>query len=115
MNHYSRIAMIVSALVLAAIVGALAYNAGVMHGVEQSGKIVVAAPGAYPHYAWHPFGFFFPPFFFILFWILIARSFFWRRGWHRGACGADSRLEDWHRHAHERMWDNEEKGGTPRQ
>jgi hypothetical protein len=99
---------IVAALVFAAVVGGIAYNAGVAHGLEQSGKIVVAAPGAVPaapypyaYYGWHRpwgFGFFFAPFFFIAFWFLIARVlFFGGRGWHhrRGHCGyRDERATD---------------------
>ncbi|HKO57366.1 MAG TPA: hypothetical protein VJ276_15935 [Thermoanaerobaculia bacterium] len=92
---------VVAALVLAAVVGGIAYNAGVAHGIEQSGKIVVAAPpppGAYPYpypyYGWHHhwgFGFFFVPFFFLVFGLIFLRGLFWR-----GRCG-----RHWHQRMHE--------------
>ncbi|HWW60002.1 MAG TPA: hypothetical protein VN181_01415 [Thermoanaerobaculia bacterium] len=93
------------ALVFAALVGALAWNAGVAHGIEHGGK-VVAPNGPYPYYGygWHPPLFFFGPFSVILFVFLFARALSWRRGWHRG-CGS---LEEWHRQAHEKMWNGED-------
>lgn len=93
---------IVAALVFAAVIGGIAYNAGIARGLEQSGKIVMAAPNTMPappypyaYYGWHHpwgFGFFFAPFFFIAFWLFVARVLFFRgRGWHhhhpRGGCG----------------------------
>ena len=87
----NRWAIILGALLLAAVVGFFAYNAGVEKGIVQSGKIVTPAPGApgpyaypYPYY-WHrPWGggFFLFPLFFIAFWLLVFRGLFWRRGWH---------------------------------
>jgi len=74
-----------------AAVGFYAYNAGVAHGVAQSGQLV-AAPGAVaPVVIWpRPWGFgfgFFPVFpLLILFWILIARGLFWRGGWYGRGC-----------------------------
>jgi len=113
MTNLSRWIALVAALLLVAAVGSLAYSAGVAHGIEQSGKIVTApgGPYPYPYYGWHRpwgFGFFFVPLFFIAFWMLIVRGPFWRRGWYgRGACGPgfdrESRLDEWHRRAHERM------------
>ena len=95
MMHSYRWLPIVAAIVLAAVVGGIAYNAGVAHGIQQSGKVLVpAAPGPYPYpypyaYGWHPwgFGFFFVPLFFILFWFVILRGLFWHRRWHHGRCG----------------------------
>ncbi|MES1245652.1 MAG: hypothetical protein ABUT39_28865 [Acidobacteriota bacterium] len=110
-NHYRWIA-IVGALLLAAMVGFAAYQAGVERGLEQSGRIVAPPAGAnpypypypYPYYGWHRpwgFGFFFP--FFFLFWFLVARGLFWRRrAWYGGGCGPYQRFEEWHRQAHER-------------
>src|SRR5882724_7775785 len=54
----------VAAILLAVLVGAFAYNAGLAHGITQSGKIVVAPgspaavpyPYAYPYYGWHAWG-----------------------------------------------------------
>jgi hypothetical protein len=120
-NHYRWIA-VVGALLLAAMVGFAAYQAGVERGIEQSGKIVAPPAGAnpypypypYPYYGWHRpwgFGFFFFPFFF-LFWILVARSLFWRRrAWYGdGGCGPRHYFDEWHRQAHER-WDAGESTG----
>lgn len=106
MNHIRWIA-VVAALVLAAGVGVMAYNAGIAHGIAQSGKIVAPAPGAAPgpypylYYGWHPwgFGFFFAPLFFIFLFFLIARGFMWG-AWHRHGCGY-RHLDEWHRQAHE--------------
>ena len=121
MNSYSRLAAILGALLLAAVVGAMAYNAGVAHGIQQSGKIVFAPPGAapaapypypypYPYY-WHPWGFgLFGPLIFLFVFFAIMRAIFWRAAWHRGAYGAcgpggrwGDRMEEWHRQMHERM------------
>jgi hypothetical protein len=107
------------ALLLAAGVGFWAFQAGTAHGIEQSGKIVVAPPPAagaypypYPYYGWHrPWGsgFFFGPIFFIAFWLILFRGLFWRRrAWYGGyggygpGCGPYGRFEEWHRQAHER-------------
>jgi hypothetical protein len=92
---------IVAAIVFAALVGAFAYTLGLAHGEDGSGTW---------HHAWPP-GFFFGPLFFILFWFVVLRGFFWRRGWHHGGCGRRS-LDDWHRDAHERMWNDPSGGGT---
>lgn len=111
MNIYTRIAILAGVIVLAAGVGIVAYNAGVNHGIAQSGKIVVAAPpaGAVPygyHHGWHPWfpGFFFGPLFVFLFFLFVVRGLFWRGGWHhRYRCGM-----------HERMWnDEQQQGATP--
>lgn len=119
MRHLGRWIALVAALLLVAAVGGLAYNAGVAHGIEQSGKIVTAPGGPYPYpypyYGWHRpwgFGFFFMPLLFIAFWLLIVRGLFWRRaGYWRGACGhafdSGRRLDEWHRRAHERMGESQ--------
>jgi hypothetical protein len=115
MSNTQRWIALVSALLLAAVVGFWAYQAGVAHGIEQSGKIVVAPAGGsspypypypppYPYYRWHPwgFGFFFVPLFFV-FWIAVLRSLFWRRRvWYGGGCGARGAFDEWHRQAHAR-------------
>jgi len=124
MGNSIRWIALIAALLLAAAVGGVAYNAGIAHGLAESGKIV-APPGGgpypypYPYWGGHRpfgFGFLFVPLFFIAFWVLVVRGLFWRRGWHRGACGSGfdrgacgsgfdpaSRLDEWHRRAHERM------------
>ena len=99
--------IVIAALVIAAMVGGIAYNIGVQQGIAHSGK-VIAAPAAgpypypYPYYGWHPwgFGFFFGPLFFILFFFFILRGFLWSGGWRRGGCGYRD-LDEWHRKAHE--------------
>ena len=111
----TRWIVIFAALALAMAVGFIAYNAGISQGVEQSGKIVTApGGGAYPYpYHWHRpwgFGFFFAPLFFLLFWVLIFRGLFGHR-WRGGRCG--QRLDEWHRQAHERMWNDPSGGGAP--
>jgi hypothetical protein len=112
-NNYRWIAL-VGALLLAVAVGFTAYQAGVAHGIEQSGKIVVPPSGAaggpypypypYPYYGWHRpwgFGFFYVPLFFI-FWFLVVRGLFWRRSWYGGGCGPRGSFDEWHRQAHAR-------------
>ena len=90
MNH--RWFIVIAALVLAAIVGGIAYNVGIQQGIAQSGKIIAAPAGPgpyaypYPYWGWHPFGFFFPFLAFLLF-FLILRGIFWRGGWHRYGYG----------------------------
>jgi hypothetical protein len=110
--NINRWAVIIGALLLAAIVGGIAYNAGIAHGIEQSGKVISAPPPysyPYPYYGWHRpwgFGFFFVPLFFVAFWLFVVRGLFWRRGWHRHGCGGYAeRFDEWHRQSHERMKD----------
>jgi hypothetical protein len=126
-NNYRWIA-ILGALLLAAMVGFSAFQAGVERGIErsersiersteQSGRIVAPPSGTnpypypypYPYYGWHRpwgFGLFFPLFF--LFWFLIVRGLFWRRAGYGGGCGPRGRWDEWHRQAHER-----DAGETP--
>jgi hypothetical protein len=115
MNSTHRWIVLVGALLLAAAVGFWAYQAGVAHGIEQSGKIVVSPSGGpypypYPYYGWHRpwgFGFLFVPLFFA-FWFLVMRGLFWRRAWYGGGCGPRGRFghfdrfDEWHRQAHAR-------------
>ena len=86
MNNSIRWAVLVGALLLACAVGFWSYQAGMAHGIEQSGKIVAPPPEAYPYpypyYGWHRpwgFGFFFGPLFFLAFWLIVVRGLFWRR------------------------------------
>jgi hypothetical protein len=108
---------IVAALVFAALIGGMAYNFGFSQGIEESGKVIAAPGGApYPYMGWHrPWGFpfFFAPLFFIFFWIVVARAFFGRHGgFHRGCSGG---LDEWHRRAHERMWNDPSGEGSIRE
>ncbi len=80
--NINRFVVFAGVLLLAGLVGVLAYNAGVSNGLAQNGK-VVAAPYPYyyyPHHFWGGGFFFFPLFFFGF--LLVARGLFWRRGWH---------------------------------
>jgi hypothetical protein len=130
----------VAALILAAMVGWLAFNFGVEQGTERaiarSGKIVVApvapvapgAPGAayapypypypYSYYGWHrPIGIF-TPLIFLFVTFAIIRGMFFRRHWrygygspYGGGCG---NVDDWHRQMHERMEQQKGRGtSTP--
>jgi len=113
MSNTYRWTAIVGALLLAVAVGFTAYHAGVAHGIEQSGKIIVPPSGGaggpylypypYPYYGWHPwgFGFLFVPLFFA-FWFFVVRGLFWRRAWYGGGCGPRGRFDEWHRQAHRR-------------
>jgi hypothetical protein len=111
MSNTQRWIVIVGALLLAVAVGFWAYQAGVAHGIEQSAKIVVPPVGGaypypypYPYYGWHRpwgFGFLFVPLFFV-FWLVVVRGLFWRRGWYGGGCGPSGRFDEWHRQAHAR-------------
>ena len=111
MSNTQRWIALAGALLLAAMVGFMAYQSGVAHGIEQSGKIVASPAGAnpypypYPYYGWHRpwgFGFFFVPLFFFAFWFLVIRGLFWRRAWYGGCYGPRGRFDEWHRQAHER-------------
>jgi hypothetical protein len=100
---------VVVGLLVAIGVGVMAYNAGVAHGLAQSGP---PAAAAYPYHWGHPwglgFGFFFP----VLFGFLLLRLIFWGgfgyRRWHRhygwygaGPYDVPPAFEEWHRRAHE--------------
>jgi hypothetical protein len=90
-------------------VGYYAYNAGVAHGLASA-----HTAGGTPLVVWSRWGFgfgffpFFPIFFFILLWVVLLRSLFWRgRGWDRGCgyghgSGVPPQFEEWHRRAHGR-------------
>jgi hypothetical protein len=106
MNNTHRWIVLAGALLLAVVVGFMAYQAGMAHGIEQSGKIVVSPSGGpypypYPYYRPWGFGFLFVPFFFV-FWLLVVRGLFWRRAWYGGGCGPRGSFDEWHRQAHAR-------------
>jgi hypothetical protein len=89
----SRWTLIIAALLFAAAVGAVAYNAGVHQGIAQSGKMA-AAP--YPYMHPYPYPFFgFGPLLFLAFALVLLRGACWR--------GRGARFEEWHRRMHERM------------
>jgi len=88
-------------LLIAGLVGAAAYAAGVATHVT-----TVAAPdGApYPYYAYphffFPFGFIFPLFFILLILFFVFRPRRWYGGGYGGGHNLEQRLEDWHKKAH---------------
>lgn len=108
MDRRIRWTAIAAAVLVAIGVGIASYNLGVSHGLAVSSGNSVPA-GAFGPYGWHrPWGFgFFSPLFFLLFWFLLFRVFFWggfhRRRYSYGPDEGPSRLDDWHRRAHERM------------
>jgi hypothetical protein len=120
-QHYRpyRWAALVATLVVAAIVGFFAYNAGVAHGIAAAGQPVAGgAAGVPPYpYGWYrPWGFgfgFFGPFLFIMLWLFVLRGIFWGGPWRRFGCygggyyGGPSAFDEWHRRAHERMTSKE--------
>jgi hypothetical protein len=111
MSNTQRWIVILGALLFAVAVGFWAYQAGVAHGIEQSGKIVTPPSGGpypypypYPYYGWYRpwgFGFVFVPLF-VVFWLVLVRGLFWRRAWYGGGCGPRGRFDEWHRQAHAR-------------
>ena len=102
-------------LLVVALVGATgvyAYNLGVAQGVAQSASLAAQGSGApWPVWygPWHGgFGFFpFGPLLIILFWVILVRGLFWRRGWygHRYDYygGVPPAFDEWHRRAHARQ------------
>ena len=95
-----------------ALVGVVAYNAGVSQGLAQAAAAAATASGtplppyAYGWYRPWGFGFGFPiVFLFLFFWLFVVRGLFWGRPWRRwhDYGGVPPAFEEWHRRAHERM------------
>jgi len=109
MERRSRWPIVVTAVIAAALIGWGAFQLGVSHGLAIGGSLAAVPPGAVVPYGWHRprfgFGFFLFPFLFFGFWFLVLRAIFWGRPWRRcyGGDGYASRLDEWHRRAHERM------------
>ena len=96
-----------AAVLVAIVVGTIAYNAGVSHGLAIGAPAAGAAQDA-ARYWYRPWGFGFFPFGFLLVWLLFARLMFWgggcrRRWYYPGPYDAPPSFDDWHRRAHERM------------
>ena len=102
-KRWAAIVMLALMALTGLVVGSVAYNAGVSHGLAigaSAPDIEAGARGAvhsygYHGYGWHPFGFgFLGPVLFLFFWFFVVRMLFWRWGgpwrgaryWHRG-CG----------------------------
>jgi hypothetical protein len=110
-RNFSRLGAALFVTLIAVGIGALAYQAGVSHGLAlqiPAGTAAAPLPPYAYYYGWYrPWGFgLFGPFFFVLFWLFVVRAIFWGgrrrwygRGWHDGPYG----FEEWHRRAHERM------------
>jgi hypothetical protein len=86
-----------------------AYNAGVAHGIADSGRAITSPPAGTPYvYIWpRPWGFGFFPFFPILtmlFLFFVVRALLWRGpgrgGWACRDNGVPPAFEEWHRRAH---------------
>ena len=118
----------VLAIVAAIAIGGTAYQAGVSHGIALQPP-AATAPGAaggaqavpvppYPYYPYRYYGprfGFFGPLLTIFLFVFLLRALFWGGGWRRRYGMYDpelgqSRFDEWHRRAHERMRDG---GGTP--
>jgi hypothetical protein len=110
MNRFRRFGWLgaVFAALLLVGVGVVAYNAGFSEGIAAQAPAAGAAVAPYG-YRWHGGGWWFGPLFFVFFWLVVARAFFWGRPWwhyrymgspYDGPAGA---FDEWHRRAHERM------------
>lgn len=108
MNRHFRWAAAFAVLV-AALVGVVSYNAGLSHGLA-IGPGAGGPAGIVVPYGWYrPWGFgLFGPFMLVVFWFLLFQFFFWG-GFHRRRClypgvyDGPPAFEEWHRRAHERM------------
>jgi hypothetical protein len=109
-----RWAAVVAAVILAAAVGLVAFNAGVAHGLAigaAAGAAVTPplAPFGPWAYGWYrPWGFgFFGPIGVLFLWFFVFRVLFWggfhRRRWMAHGSGVPPTFDEWHRRAHERM------------
>ena len=106
MRRWGWIGVLLLAILAGTAIGVSAYNAGVSHGLAQTGHAVQIVREVGPGYGFFPFGFLlFPLFFFAIF--AIARGLFWGRRWgghgyghggpeHSGS-GGPARFEDWDR------------------
>jgi hypothetical protein len=97
------------AFAAAAVIAVGAYNAGMAHGIAESGRAITALPPGTPCvYVWpRPWGFgFLPvfPLFFLVFFFFVVRGLLWRAAWRGGwRCGFDRvppAFDEWHRRAH---------------
>src|SRR5262245_2067695 len=108
-------------LTAAATIGIAAYNAGVAHGIAESGRMIAAPPVGTPVFIWpRPWGFGFFPFFPLLFLFLffsVVRGLLWRGPWHRRWAyryeGVPPMFEEWHRRAHSRTADPGSRTADP--
>lgn len=86
-------------LLIATVVGGLAYWAGVATHVAMVAEPNGAPDYFYPHF--FGFGFIFPLLFILLILFIVFRPRRWYGGWGHGRGGhLEQRLEEWHKRAH---------------
>jgi len=106
MERQFRWAAVVTAVLVAAVVGILSYNAGVAHGLAISPSL---AGATVPYWAYRPWGWgagWGPVFFLLFFWFVMFRMVAWggfRRRWAGGPHDIPRDFDEWHRRAHEAM------------
>lgn len=113
MNGRFALPALLLAVLVAAGVGVLSYNAGVSHGLAIAPAAAAAAPPAaalpYAYYRPWGWGWGFAPLFFVGFWFLmfgVIRGLCWGGMYRRYGHGPGWRMaafDDWHRRAHEEM------------
>jgi hypothetical protein len=120
MDRRFRWAVLLAALVGAAAIGVVSYNAGMSHGLAIGATATSASSGTasgapvypppYGPYGWYrPWGFgFFGPILFLFFWFFVVRFLFWggfhrRRLYYGGPYESPRAFDEWHRRAHEQM------------
>jgi hypothetical protein len=110
MDRRFKLAVLFVAVLIAMVVGFIAYHAGVAHGLAIGPQATGNAAAVFRPYRWfRPWGFgLLGPFVFVLFWFFLFRVLLWggpyQRGlWHPGYYDAPSRFDEWHKRAHERM------------
>ena len=130
MRRWSWIGVLLLVIAGGVLVGVSAYNAGVTHGLEQTGRVVqVVRDGR--GYGYFPFGLFLFPLFFIGVFLMI-RGAFWSRRWtghgdHSHGPGGygpgrwgpgpwghggPQAFEEWHRNQHEQGAGSAASSGT---
>jgi hypothetical protein len=105
MGHRSRVLTFIGVLFVALAAGALGYNIGLSHGLAATVPAAGVA-GAAPYMFYRPwgFGFGFGPLLFLLLFFFLFRMVLWGGVYgRRGRCNGSSRLDEWHRRAHEQM------------
>ena len=121
---FGALAIVALLIVGAAAIGIGAYNAGVAHGVAESGRMITPPSAGMPYiYVWpRPWGYgFFPlfPLFVLLLFFLAMRGLVWRGRWDGGGRyryeGVPPVFEEWHRRAHARASAPGSTSPTPEQ
>jgi hypothetical protein len=101
----------IAGMLAVAIVGMVAYNAGVAHGLAMSSAVASVPPaGGVPPGWYRSWDVGFGPLFLVLFWLLVFRFVIGGRHYGRRWFGAHQygpppAFDEWHRRAHEQMRD----------